>query len=329
MATASETPKIALAPRLIHTQLKARARPFSASELQAYLDCPFLWFGSHCLAVNPVSEEYGALDRGTVVHGALERFYRARQRVRGEPVHLEGHTVDALWPALEAELRDLLQQEPRFTNRPAFWQDIEWESLSRMLRRFLAREIARAGERGAHPAWFERHFGSTGYPALELAGGVRVRGALDRIDVVDDAPERAVVVDYKTSVSFTLKDLETGKVLQAPIYALALARLLRLTPIGVEFMGIRQGEGRGVFRTEAVHSHGDNRGMKILAPEAWQALLDGCEARIGEAAQRQSRGDIALQPATPRCPGRCEHYLLCRGERARLESLVRQAAQVE
>jgi ATP-dependent helicase/DNAse subunit B len=310
-------------------QLAERARPFSASELQSYLDCPFLWFAASCLGVGAVSEEYGMLDRGLMTHAVLERLYRSRQRRHGEPVHLEGLTLEDLWPAVEADLRAQLAAEPRFANRPAFWQDIEWESLTRTMRRFLQREIERAAERATHPAYFERHFGSGSREPLELCGGaLRLRGVIDRIDLADDDPELAVVVDYKTSASMSMKDMEAGKVLQAPTYALALARLLGLTPIGVEFMGIKQGEAKGIYRQEAKDRYPGGRGMKLLSPEAWQALLDSCEATLGSAAARMAAGEIDLAPTTPRCPLRCEYFPLCRGTRAELEARVRAAKEV-
>jgi len=313
------------AAEVLH-QLARRARPFSASELQGYLDCPFNWFASACLGVEVVSEEYGMLDRGLVVHAALERLYRRQQRRAGEPVHLERFTLEDLWPEVESDLRQQLESEPRFVNRPAFWKDIEWESLARTMRRFLQSEIERAGERGTHPAFFEHHFGSGQRDPLELCdGALRLRGTIDRIDLADDDPELAIVVDYKSSASMTMKDLEAGKVLQAPIYALALARLLEFTPIGVEFMGIKQAEAKGIYRQEAKDRYPAGRGMKLLPPDAWQSLLDDCESVLGAAATRIAAGDIPLAPTTPRCPLRCDYYALCRGTRAELEKRVREA----
>ncbi|MHB9109574.1 MAG: PD-(D/E)XK nuclease family protein [Armatimonadota bacterium] len=318
----------ALAAAEVLRQLAERARPFSASELQSYLDCPFSWFAGACLGVEVVSEEYGMLDRGLVAHAALERLYRRQQRRHGEPVHLERFTLEDLWPEVEADLREQLEGEPRFVNRPAFWKDIEWESLARTMRRFLQREIERAGERGTHPAYFERHFGSGQRDPLELCGGaLRLRGTIDRIDLADDDPELAIVVDYKSSASMSMKDLEAGKVLQAPIYALALARLLEFTPIGVEFMGIKQAEAKGIYRQEAKDRYPAGRGMKLLSPETWQSLLDHCESTLGAAAARITTGDIDLAPTTPRCPLRCDYYALCRGSRAELEKRVREAKE--
>lgn len=324
----AEQSKASLQAAEVLRQLAKRELPFSASELQSYLDCPFAWFAGECLGVAVVSEEYGMLDRGLVAHAALERLYRRRQRRHGEPVHLEQFTLEDLWPEVEADLRAQLESEPRFVNRPAFWKDIEWESLARTMRRFLQSEIERAAERATHPAYFERHFGSGNREPLELCNGaLRLRGTIDRIDLADDDPELAIVVDYKSSASMSMKDLGAGKVLQAPIYALALARLLKFTTIGVEFMGIRQAEAKGIYRQEARDRYPAGRGMKLLSPDAWQSLLEECEALLGVAAARIAAGDIDLAPTTPRCPLRCDYYALCRGSRAELEKRVRGAKE--
>jgi len=304
--------------------LAARTRPYSASELQAYLDCPFLWFGAHGLKVGAIHEEFSALDRGQILHAVLEKLYRDHQTYRGEPVHLENYTLDDLWPEVEIDLRRRLEHEPRYTNRAAFLRDIEWESLTRLLRRFLQAEIDRACTRRTHPAYFEQEFGDNGYPALILGdGAVRLRGVIDRIDLVDDDPAHAIVVDYKASARMTQKELVEGKVLQAPIYALALARLNDCAPLGVEFMGLKQSEAKGVYQLAARALYDSDKGMKCLSPEEWEIYLAENEARILAAARAMADGLIPLAPTNAKsCPHSCEFFLLCRGDGFALERLA-------
>ena len=59
---------------------------------------------------------------------------------------------------VEHDLEERLAQEPRFANKAKFLRDIEWESLRRMMRRFIRNEIQRAGERQIYPAYFEQRF---------------------------------------------------------------------------------------------------------------------------------------------------------------------------
>ncbi|MHB9134659.1 MAG: PD-(D/E)XK nuclease family protein [Armatimonadota bacterium] len=327
----SAEPLPALAAPEVLAAISNRARPFSASELQAYLDCPFLWFGSYALRVEPVSEEFSPLDRGQIIHAVLEDLYRGNQQYPGEPVHLERFTHAELWPQVEANLAARLEREPRFQNRAAFLRDIEWNALRGMLSRFLSAEITRARTRRTHPAYFERLFGANHTPALLLDGGtVALRGKIDRIDIADDDPHQAVVVDYKASTRMSLRDLETGKVLQAPIYALALAQTFKLQTLGAEFVSIAKGETKGIYRQGIKEMYPtQTTGIKEVDEDRWQALLADCTQRLTDAVHAMRTGHIALQPTTPRCPDTCPYLVLCRGNRFQLARTVRAAGKVE
>jgi ATP-dependent helicase/DNAse subunit B len=305
-----------LADPAVLADIAARQEPFSASELQNYLDCPFLWFAAACLRVEPVMEEFSALDRGTVLHAVLEQLYRARQRRAGEPVNLGDADPEALWVEVEPLLRAQLEQEPRYQNRAGFLRDIEWDSLRRMMRRFLQLEVARARTRRTHPAYFEWRFGyQRGHPLLLGDGVLAIRGAIDRVDLADADPSGAVVVDYKSSATMTQKELENGQVLQAPIYALALQRLYHLRTLGVEFMGLKQGASRGIYREGIKELYGVTHGISVLADADWEAYLKDNEAHLCDAVARLRQGIIALAPQMKRCPASCTYFALCRGDR--------------
>lgn len=320
----------ALADHQLLYHFMSRRRPFSASELQGYIDCPFLWFGRHCLGVEPVVEEFSPLDRGVILHGVLEQLYRRRQERPGQPVNLASTTLDDLWPEVEADLRARLEAEPRFQNRAAFLRDIEWENLSRMMQRFVGNEIERAQTRQTHPAYFEQRFGSAAFPPLMLGGGaLSLLGTMDRVDLCDDDPTAAIVVDYKSSAGMTLKALEQGEVLQAPIYALAVQRLLHLQPLGAEFMGLKQGTMRGIYREGVSGLYGMSQGMKELTSVEWTAYLDRCEETLCAVAARLRDGQIALTPTTNRCSDSCEYFAVCRGDRFALERMRRETRRPE
>ncbi len=304
-------------------QLAARTTPFSASELQSHRDCPFLWFAGSLLGVAPVIEEFSALDRGSIIHAVLERLYRARQPRRGVPVHLEAWSFDELWPGVDAELGRRLDEEPRFRNRAPFLRDVERESLRRLLARFLHRELERAVTRKAHPAFFEHQFGARDNPPLRLRDGrTALRGTIDRIDLADDDPARALVLDYKSSsASITGKELEAGGVLQAPVYLLALRTLFGFTPLGAEFMGIKQGEAKGIYGPGAAAIVG----AKEQDAARWQTYLADAESTLIGLADAVRSGEIGQHPTTPRCPDKCEYWSLCRGNRFELNRRLRES----
>jgi ATP-dependent helicase/DNAse subunit B len=285
--------------------------------LQAYYDCPFLWFAAECLRVRPVLEAFSALDRGLILHDVLEQLFRDRQSRRGMPVHLEAYPLAEILEDAQHALTARLAQEPRHTNRSPFLQAIEQETLRRMLVRFVRREYELAGAQRVHPMYFEEYFGLGRRGPLRLGATVAIQGKIDRIDLADDDLRHAVVIDYKTSVAnYYHADLLAGRVLQAPIYALALERVFGLPPLGVEFRGMRQADTRGVYREQmAMHEAGRRQQKADLDDAAWQTFLAQAEAAVVTAVQEMRTGEIALAPVTKRCPDECEYFALCRGDR--------------
>lgn len=317
-----------LAPELlgpgILAHLTARTRPFTPTELQHYHDCPYLWFASDCLALRPVLEEFTPLDRGEIFHGILEELYRRRQQHPGEPVHLETEDLDALWPEVEESLAHRLEREPRFANRLSFLKDVEMEQMARIMRGFLAGEIERARVQNTHPAFFEYRFGGASPRELLLADGtVSVRGTIDRIDLLDDDPEQALVIDYKSSASVTAKDLRAGRIVQAPVYLLAVQRLLRFAPVGMEFLGLKQGMATGVYLQGKAAGASAGRRSVPFDENAWQAYLDRCERALGDSVRAMASGEIPLRPTMSRCLERCACFSLCRGDRYLLSRQLR------
>lgn len=321
--TRAHRPAACLTTPAIHAHFAARSRPLSASELQTYLDCPFLWYAGNCLRVSPIDEEFNALDRGVILHTVLERFYRRRQEEPGTPVSLAGVDVETVWPEVADDLHALLMEEPRHRNRRQFLQDLEEETLTRMLKRFLRREIDQATTYRHHPAFFEYRFGGERAP-LSLGAGIALRGTIDRIDLADDDPRRALLIDYKSSVTnLTSAALKQGDNLQAAVYALALEHVLQCDPLGVIFMGLRDGKDKGLFH-ESVKGLGRAPHYTMtLDDDDWTAFRAACADRITTTAHGIRAGRIALEPTTKRCPKECDYCVLCRGDRFQLASRQR------
>jgi hypothetical protein len=121
----------------------------------------------------------------------------------------------------------------------------------------------------------------------------------------------------------TANDLWSGKVLQAPIYALAARQLFGLDPLGAEFAGLRQGETRGIYRQGITDLYGPSRHISELTSIEWEDFLTYSEERLCQAVQAMRDGEISLSPTSPRCPDRCEFFALCRGERFTLARRLR------
>jgi ATP-dependent helicase/DNAse subunit B len=183
---------------------------WSASKLESYGTCPFEFFVTYGLGLEPREEPeegYDVRALGTMLHEILERHYAgadlratAREVFAEAPVK-HGFRPTPLWALQQAEL----------------------------LRR-LEETIAALAEvsLGWQPFRQELKFGM-GAPSLVLeteAGLVRLHGYIDRVDVSADGLR---VIDYKTGgAAISAAHLREGRRLQLPIYALAAQKALGL-----------------------------------------------------------------------------------------------------
>ena len=211
-------------------------RPRSPTGLQQWATCPFSYFLGKVLGLRELedpgeAETISPMDRGTLVHLILERFFRERL----------GRRADATWTARDYD--DLLavadDVESMFrsrglTGRPLLWQ-AEWAALRRHLRRILDADGSDERLAGVSPAEVELGFGHEGESAavhVDVGDGRQLRfgGRVDRIDRSPDG-RKLVVLDYKTGRAdqYGVIDAEhaehdivaRGTLLQLPIYALA------------------------------------------------------------------------------------------------------------
>ena len=304
--------------------IKQRRQLYSASQLQSYADCPFIWFSRSLLGVEAITEEFSFLDRGAVLHSVLERFYSSLVNKNGDSLHLEKYQLADIWPIMDAALTHFLTAEPRFYNRSQVMRDIELNQLQRLLRRFLQTEIMRAAQRKLHPALFERHFGDRKLGALQLGdSALEIQGVIDRVDLLDENPQQAIVVDYKSSLQMTIKSIKEVEVLQPPIYALALARRLGKTALGVEYINLKNGKTLGVYQQQTRDAIEPVRNERFLDSEEWDKWLMKGENRIIELVEQIKEGVISLEPNCDRCPDDCDYFPLCRGIRFDLQRKVR------
>lgn len=206
----------------------------SASRLEAWAKCPHGYFVRHILRVEPVEQPEDALqmtplDRGNLVHEALERFIEEAR------AHARVPAVGAAWTAedhqrlqaIAGELCDEAEADG-LTGRRIFWQRDRGKVLAD-LDRFLSVDDAHRAATGALPTATELAFGIDGAEplAFPLPDGrtVPLRGKADRVDRTPDGALH--VLDYKTGKSDRYKGLSAddphqgGSHLQLAVYGLA------------------------------------------------------------------------------------------------------------
>ena len=199
---------------------------WSASRLESYGTCPMdFWTGVAlaCEPREPLEEGYNVRAFGSMVHAVLERVYQRAS----DPADVEA--VLAALPDVAREVFDSAPSDYGF--RPtALWghQRAEIEQTIRATIVALAEE-----SQGYAPRFYEQAFGFKGQPLLD-ADGVKLHGFIDRVDAAPGG--RLRVMDYKTgSTPISAQDLNEGRRLQLPLYALAARDALKLGDVDAGF----------------------------------------------------------------------------------------------
>jgi probable DNA repair protein len=190
--------------------------------------CPFRAFAENRLRARPLEEPepgIGPADRGTVLHRALDTFWREvgsyEQLVATPPAQLAAIARDAIERGFGSLLPGTRVREiecERLTDLLADWLDVERQ---RGPFRVSAREDAREVE----------------------IGGLRIKTRIDRVDQLPDG--RQVVIDYKSNAP-SLNSWEGDRPAepQVPLYAakcathVAAALFANLRPGELKFTGI-------------------------------------------------------------------------------------------
>lgn len=201
----------------------------SVSALEQFAQCPFQHYAARGLRLEPRAEhELTPLDIGRIYHRVLEHFVT---ELVDTGRSLSELTTEAIASSLNRLCQDIV---PRFAEELRL-EEAQRRATIRRGRRDLVSAVN--GQRSSIartplcPWLAERSFGteeSNALPALELKtthGPVRVRGVIDRVDVLPAGDANlAVVFDYKRSLGrkLVLGEVYHGLALQLLAYLLVL-----------------------------------------------------------------------------------------------------------
>ncbi len=274
---------------------------FSPSQLETYLNCPFQFFCRHVLKLEPIDEprelDEDLTERGSVVHDVLEAFEKLRAASDGsEPDEaLMARVVDRALPRDRDGLGDL----------EAGFREIERGQVERTVAEYLRQRVEYRSGPPAVPTWFEYAFGEpeTDHPEpFELRLGdqaARLKGRIDRIDVLEssDGP-RFRVIDYKSGSPPSGKDVTEFRMLQLPLYAMAVERFLfeggRAGPRDVGYWGLKE------------------KGYKPIAFEEWSQAHKDLLERVFAVVRAIRAGAFPIAPSKHDCEKYCEYRSVCR-----------------
>jgi ATP-dependent helicase/DNAse subunit B len=299
-----------------------RARPWSASSLELWIACPARWFVERMLRPESPEPDPEPLTRGGLAHAALrDTLEGLRERTGSARV-----TATRLGPARELLAEALARHEREF---PLSVRSERVPSARRRLEADLERYLAHvagtamgdaAPAATLEPRWLELGFGfdddeeEGSLPALDLGGGVMLRGRIDRIDVTPGG--EAVVYDYKGArVTPGARWIEDGK-LQLALYMRAAEHLLGVRVIG----GLYQPLGGVDLRARGVLDASASVGLEcvrtdLFDPSELNTLVEDAIGLAREAAAQAVAGAIEARPLTCAFTGGCSHPAICRAGR--------------
>ena len=276
----------------------APEQTWSASRLETYRSCPFAFFVSHVLGLEPREDPAEGLDArqlGNIYHRIFEQLYRTVT----DPADL-----DALLAALPAVATEVLDAAPSVEGfRATAWWTQTRAEIADNVRRSVEALAALPG--GFVPVAQEAAFFDSG--SLTVTDGddtFRLHGFIDRVDRAPDGGLR--IIDYKTGgpAAFTIKAVVEGKKLQLPLYALAAEQALGLGQVVDGFYWHVQHAEASKFTLDGFEG-GPDAAIETALAHAWAAVRG---ARAGQ---------FVPHPPDGGCPDYCPAVAFCWRYRAR------------
>ncbi|MCW3070040.1 MAG: ATP-dependent nuclease subunit B-like protein [Solirubrobacterales bacterium] len=295
-----------------------RARVWSASSLEQWIGCPTRWFVERMLHPKRFDPDPEPLARGGLAHAALKDTLEGLRRETGTA----RLSLATLGLARELLARALVENEPE---HPLSVAPERRTAVRRRLQADLERYLSHAAESASplEPAELELGFGfaeddergeGSSLPAVELGGGLKLRGRVDRVDVGDHG--EAVVYDYKgSSAPAGARWIKDGKI-QVALYMRAVEALLGLRAVG----GFYQPLAGEDLRARGVLDGDSGLELGSLAPDVREGaeveqLVAEALAAASEVAAQAGRGALEARPQTCAFRGGCMYPTICRCER--------------
>jgi ATP-dependent helicase/nuclease subunit B len=301
---------------VIREQLGSRST-FGVTELERFADCSSAWFVERFLAPKTIDAEPDAMQRGSIAHTALHRFFTRIPAELGIEKLAPDNVDDAkrlmrqcLDEAVAGVRMDLTEMQLRELDQ-TLWRDLE---------AFVEDECE--SELALVPRRFEVSFGNDRAApelqrGLELAPGLTLSGKIDRIDV-DPFGARGIVQDYKSGKhAHSAREIERELRLQVPLYMLVLRDLVGLEPLGGLYRPLAgPRRARGLVRTAEAETLPGYVKNDYLEEEDFWGVVESARATATAVAERIREGDVKHDPRDGECPAWCDLWSMCRVERA-------------
>ncbi len=294
-----------------------RKGAISVTELESLNNCPFQHWAQYRAGLRDWPLGISRRDQGTVVHAVLRNG-------------LQSAKLEDLERTLLAALEEWLEEME--SEAPDWEVELLRAYATKVLLEFCEREIRLRMAYGMVPAHLEWQFGqeakegrqrdpaSTNKPLeYELSDGkmLQIAGSVDRIDR-SSIGTATLLMDYKlgSAKAARLKDIEEGKSLQLPLYALAVEQLLNADAASLAYDGMEGNErllmprfaNHKEFQIDPRPPHCD---VRPLPDSHWERIQATVREKVTELVGRLERADIFPTPDINVC-GLCDYGDLCR-----------------
>ncbi len=274
---------------------------FSATKLEDFGNCPFVYFCRYLLGIEPpedITPEVQPHDRGTLIHEILETFFKEHGAL-----FISAFGDAAKLSEVEAALKNVVDavfEKCAQNICSKYNEDMVAHFKKRATGLTLAvvtTEIEFLRKATQVPIECEYAFDEDLFP------GIRMKGKIDRIDADD---ETFTVIDYKTGAIESVKSgIRNGTELQIPIYSEMARRHTNKEPAAAFLYSIKERKRKsGVVRKDLkAHSIGEKTVSRLtVTKEEWDELIS-----IGLATAKAYVEQIR-SGSFERSPHKCESY---------------------
>ncbi len=286
----------------------------SAGAVERFAGCPVNWLVEDVLKPVALEPDPERLVQGAFAHSVLELTYARLREQTGDRRVTEANlgAAEAIMLAALAEEVDRRGAVMRGPRMRAAVRRLEFQLL-----RHLDYESRSASE--FEPDALELAFGlpDAEHPEVELPGGLRVRGKIDRVDRRGD---KVAVRDYKSGrvTDYSAAKWESKGRLQAALYMLVAERLLGVEAVAGLYTPLSGDDRRprGALSADfAEQLGGDFVAGDVLSDDEFAALRQWAAEAVATAAAEMGEGRLCSKPDSCAYRGGCSHPSICRIER--------------
>lgn len=215
-------------------------KEYSISELENYASCSYKYFIEKILRLidrEKDSEEITPLERGSLLHGILYKFYKKLKENAGKSI--DDLSIVELNPENRELYKNLLLEITLSELELINWDSVYYsiskreflgtDSRSGLLEKWLDYELTRVKDSRwvFHPGLFEFAFGKSMSKHTVKLDSINLRGKIDRVEF-DNSMKNFIIADYKTTDTTIpkTKEIKEGKKFQIPVYIAVMEYIL-------------------------------------------------------------------------------------------------------